>query len=213
MKGKYFVLAALAVAMLVASASAAEITKITGVYYMNDPNGWVGGVVPTSSDVAVFDGTNSVPSGAEEFRALSTYIGGYKVTDITGDLSINSICYNYGFGLDASAATADITFEHFRNNAAGFGPITIAAGRTFTTGILSTAGGKSAYTIPISGGGTMLVTDTATGNSSRVMFDVSGVGTTIGGTGTWRDTGAIRATASESVLIAISLLVLPESVP
>ncbi len=180
------------VGLLVASAmgvQGAEIIKLSvadsGNYYMDFGGAWDGGAVPGSGDVAVFNSTSVPGSSGDTFRALNTYIGGYKITDIQGNLNVNATTYNYGFGVDMSAATADVTFENLRNNAGGGMPITVAAGRTFRTGIISTATGKSAYNMPISGGGTVLVNGSATASSARMMFNVSGAGTTVGGNGTW----------------------------
>ena len=184
MRGKFFILAALSVALLAASANAAEILRLYDSRYLSDANYWDGGVVPGSVDVALFDGTTVPGGGTTAYSCKDVWIGGYKITDIAEDISFDYPTYLYGSGVDMSAATADVTFENLRCNG-GFGPLTVASGRTLTAVDITSASGKSAYTIPISGGGTVLVNNKASATNARMMFDVSGSGTTIGGNGTW----------------------------
>ena len=163
---------------------AAEILRLSGSASLNDINYWSGGVAPGSSDVALFDGTSG--AGGTTYSTTSFYPGGWKFTDIDGPVTISNYGYVYGSGIDMSSATADVSFTgQVRVGNVSFGNITVASGRTLTINNINTSNGKSAYTIGISGGGTMLVNGTATATSSRMMFNVSGAGTTIGGTGTY----------------------------
>lgn len=167
------------------SANAAEILRLPGSNSLSDAAYWVGGVAPGSADVALFDGTSGADTAS--YSTTSFWPGGWKFTDIGGPVTIGNYAYVYGFGIDMSAATADVSFtgEVRVGNAPGFGNINIASGRTLTINNINTSSGKSAWNIGISGGGTMLVNGTATATSSRIMFNVSGTGTTIGGNGTY----------------------------
>jgi fibronectin-binding autotransporter adhesin len=93
---------------------AATITKANNADALNLPSSWVGGVVPTSSDVARWDstvaGANTVNLGA------TTNWAGIEITDVGGPVAIISTVaatLNLGSsGIDMSAATADLTISN-----------------------------------------------------------------------------------------------------
>ena len=177
-------------AITASSAHGAEILKLdSGQLY--DAAGWDGGVLPSTADIGVFDSSTVTTGGGNSFSGSGYYIGGYKVTDIAGPLTINgTTTYVYNGGaIDMSAATADVTFAGtLRTNGPSSGAnftMTVASGRTLTLNYLTFS--RNAYTMPINGGGTILVNgSTDGGGTNRVAFDVTGAGTTIGGTGTWK---------------------------
>jgi len=179
-----------AVLLLSGGAQAADITKLpTGQLY--DAAGWDGGVLPTTADVGVFDSSTVPTAAGNTFSGSNYYIGGYRVTDIAGPLTINgSTTYIYNGGtVDLSNASADMSFlGTLRSNGPYTGAnytLTVAPGRTLTVNSLTYS--RNAYTIPINGGGTILVTtETNGGGTNRVAYDVTDAGTTIGGSGIWR---------------------------
>jgi hypothetical protein len=166
-----------------------EILKLsTGA--LNSAASWNGGVLPTTADIGVFD-SSTVPTGAgNSFDGNAFFVGGYKITDIAGPLSISgATTYIYAGGvIDMSAATADVSFTGtLRTNGPSSGAnytVTIASGRTLT--LNNQTFSRNAYTMPINGGGTLLVNGlTDGGGTNRVAYDVTGTGTTIGGNGSW----------------------------
>lgn len=175
-------------ALVLTSASglhAADILRLSGSTDLSDTAYWTGGALPGSADVASFDGTSGA-GGTTYSTGSGIWPGGWKITDVGSTVTFSGVQYVYGSGVDMSAADADAVFGNIRNNSTGGGgAITIASGRTLTTDYVSTAGGKSWYTLSYSGGGTLIVNNSLAGNSSRLMLDVSGAGTTIGGTGTY----------------------------
>ena len=96
------------------SSHAATITKANNTTALNQPGSWVGGSVPTSSDVARWDstvtGANTVDLGA------TTNWSGIEITDVGGPVAIISTVaatLNLGSsGIDMSAATADLTISN-----------------------------------------------------------------------------------------------------
>ncbi|MFM1904251.1 MAG: hypothetical protein RLZZ440_2151, partial [Planctomycetota bacterium] len=153
-------------AVFTGSLHAADIVKLpAGQLY--DNLGWVGDVLPTTADVGVFDSSTVPTSGGNTFSGSNFYIGGYKITDIAGPLTINgSTTYIYAGGtVDMSAATADVSFiGTLRSNGPSAGAnytLTVAPGRTLTANELTYS--RNAYTIPINGGGTILVTTQTNG--------------------------------------------------
>lgn len=189
MKLRLSVLATLCVAMLAYEANATIITKLsTGALY--DAAGWNGGVLPTTADIGLFDSSTVPSAGGNTFSGSNFYIGGYQVTDIAGNLHINgSTTYIYhGGAVDMSAATADVYFDGtLRTNGPSSGAsyaTIVAPGRKLV--LNNQTFSRNAYTMPINGGGTVLVNGvTDGGGANRVAYDVTGTGTTIGGTGTW----------------------------
>lgn len=171
------------------SAHGAEVLKLnSGNLY--DAVSWNGGVLPTTADIGVFDSSTVPSSSGATFSGSNFYIGGYKITDIEGDLHINgSTTYIFNGGvLDMSAATSDVYFDGtLRTNGPSSGAnytITVASGRTLA--LYQQTFSRNAYTMPINGGGTVLVNgSTNGGGTNRVAYDVTGSGTTIGGTGSW----------------------------
>jgi autotransporter-associated beta strand protein len=174
----------------VASLQAADILKLsTGA--LNDPAGWSGGVLPSATlDNGVFDSSTVPTAAGNSFGGSSFSILGIKVTNIAGPLT-NTATTTYvyiGGGVDMSAAAADVNItQTIRSSGPSAGAsysLIVAPGRTLT--LNNQTFSRNAYTMPINGGGTILVNGlTDGGGVNRVAYDVTGAGTTIGGTGTW----------------------------
>lgn len=189
---KRIVLTAITVLASATISQAVDYLRVPGSVTLSDgsywtTNGLVANATPGNGDVAVFDGATVPDVNPIAYSTATFYPGGWKFADIQGAVSFDGNAYLYGNGVVVETnAAADVTFNALRvGNAPGFGPMTIAPGRTVTTTDISTSSGKSAYTIQISGGGTFFVNGWASATSSRMMFNVSGSGTTIGGNGTW----------------------------
>lgn len=175
-----------ALASCVFTSQAAEILRLPGSTDLTDVTYWDGGVAPGSGDVALFDSTSFSASTGIVYDADNVYCGGYKFTDLNGPVTFTAITYMYGLGIVVSNTTSDLTFVNIRNNlTTPSAPWIIPSGCTVRTTDISCSNGKSYYTIGISGGGTLIVNGSASGNNSRFMFNVSGTNTTIGGNGTY----------------------------
>lgn len=176
---------ALAALSCAAISQATEVLRLPGSTDLSDANYWDGGVPPGSSDVALFDGTTVPDTNSVTYSGGNVYYGGYKFTDINGPISFSMITYldvDPPSGIILTNTHADVHFSYIRSNKGGSFPITVASNCTVRIDTLN--GRYNTYTLPISGGGTVLVNGYA-GGGARMFFDVSGAGTTIGGTGTW----------------------------
>jgi hypothetical protein len=97
--------------LTMSTASAASITKADNSTPLNDTASWVGGLVPASGDVAVWDSTvtaaNTVALGADlDWQGIQVLDPAGTVTISTG----NTLSLGSG-GIDLSAATADLAVE------------------------------------------------------------------------------------------------------
>jgi fibronectin-binding autotransporter adhesin len=142
------------------SSHAATITKTNNADALNLPSSWVGGVVPTSSDVARWDstvtGANTVDLGAAtNWAGIEIVNPGGPVTifsSVAGILSLGAS------GIDMSAATADLMIQNTASPNFGFSPVAsqtwnIPSGRTLIFNNNFTI--RDNATVTINGSGTI----------------------------------------------------------
>lgn len=140
------------------AANAANIIKANNANNLTVGTSWVGGVVPTSADVAVWDSTvtsaNTVSLGA------STNWAGLKIANPSGLVTVASDGFtftNNASGIDMSTATANLTI----NSGLAIGANqtwNIANGRTLTLGSAATSLNGNTYNLTIFGAGTVQLT-------------------------------------------------------
>jgi fibronectin-binding autotransporter adhesin len=115
------------------SSHAATRTKANNADNLNLTSSWVGGVVPTSSDVALWDSTvtsaNTVSLGA------NTNWAGIQILNPGGLVTINGAGGSYQLslgasGIDMSSATADLTLAPTATSL----PLSLAASQTWNIG-------------------------------------------------------------------------------
>lgn len=94
---------------------AANIVKQNNADNLNLTSSWVGGAVPGSGDVAVFD--NTLTSGATNLLGATMYWGGIKVLNPGGSVTVSAgnVLTNGIFGIDMSAATQDLILSNTVN--------------------------------------------------------------------------------------------------
>jgi len=149
--------------LTMSTASAASITKADNTTALNDSASWVGGSVPASGDVAIWDSTvtsaNTVALGADlDWQ-------GIQVLDPAGSVTItagNTLSLGSG-GIDLLAATADLAVE------AGIALTAnqswrAAAGRTIT--LAGDITGSADVTI----GGSVITTNTFLTTTAQPLF-------------------------------------------
>lgn len=135
------------------SARAVEILKGNNTTTLNATGSWVGGVVPGSSDIAVWDSTVGVARSAALGGNLTWQ--GIKVTGATGLQSITTtvgaVLDLGSSGIDLSASNTDMTISAVMNFS-GAQTWSIASGRTLTiapgTGIANTGSANILVTGP-----------------------------------------------------------------
>ena len=177
---------------------AADILRLEGSTDLTDLTYWENGVLPGSTNLALFNestvtDTNGVTytgAGNAAGAGSATWgFGGYKIVNTAGPVTFyeGNVQYYYGLGIVVSNATGGVSFESIRSNKA-----TPSAEWYIHTGDvlranIAAGGSRHYYTIPITGGGSLLVNGSAAVSSgTRMSFNVYGDGTTIGGTGLWQ---------------------------
>jgi len=154
--------------LCVAGSARADVFKADNTTALNDPASWMGGVVPTSSDVAVWDSTvttaNNAPLGAD------TNWAGIKILNPGGLVTIgtgaNILTLGTG-GIDLSLATQDLYLNGAsldvgaNSQAWNLGSRYLRLGAAGLAGALSGSG-----TITIAGSGLVDLNPTAVGASN-----------------------------------------------
>lgn len=147
------------------AASAAEIVKENNTDALNLTTSWVGGVAPTSADVAVWDatvaGANSVALGAD------TSLLGVKITSPGGLVTLGAdanLLTLGASGIDMSGATQNLYLNPLTTTVSGSQTWNVATGRYLRLGNGNLDGQLSGSgTITIAGGGLIDLNPTATG--------------------------------------------------
>lgn len=121
--------------------SQAEIVKDSSNLPLQNPESWVGGVLPGASDVAVWNQSAGTLGLDVTLSSAGTW-GGIKITDIEGPLTIrltSGLNLNTGtnsFGIDMSEATADVALVSSNSSTINWDSsplvVTIAENRTLT---------------------------------------------------------------------------------
>jgi fibronectin-binding autotransporter adhesin len=174
--------AVLAAALPGGAALAADLPWIGTTADMNTGSNWTGGVIPGTTDRAVFDGTSATvnPTFSATFEGSGAGFGGVLMTGAhTAALSINS------------AATAGSVFRLSTPSGitldSGAGPFTMGtSGNAFFLNLNTTAG---TYTFANNSSNTAVIGAQATLNPGGV----STVTGTFTGTGDWQYDGVIRS--------------------
>ncbi|MBC8095288.1 MAG: autotransporter-associated beta strand repeat-containing protein [Akkermansiaceae bacterium] len=151
-------------ALFCSSAQAADVVKADNPDDLNLGTSWVGGVTPTSNDIAVWNST--VTSASFLSLGASTNWAGIRIVNPFDLVTINagSILTNGASGIDMSAATVDLTL----NNAVNLGAAqtwNIAGGRILTLGAanVNSLTGSNLLTKEGAGTLTLIGTNTSTG--------------------------------------------------
>ena len=203
MRGKTKSMAMLLVgafASVALTTQAAEVLRYEGSSDLTDVNYWDGGELPGSTNVALFtsetvldaDGVTYTGAGLKTGAGAATWgFGGYKIVDTAGSVTFSeagTVQYIYGLGVVVSNVTGDVTFDNIRcNKSTPSAEWYVHTDDTLRINYIAAGGGRSYYTIPVTGGGVMLVNvSAAVGSGTRMSFDVYGEGTTIGGIGMWQ---------------------------
>jgi len=94
---------------------AANIVKQNDADNLNLTTSWVGGIVPNTNDVAVFD--NTLPSGATNLLGATLSWSGIKVLNPGGPVTIQvgNVLTNGPSGIDMSSATTDLSLSNTVN--------------------------------------------------------------------------------------------------
>ncbi len=132
----------LSIALAAVSASAATRTKADNLDNLDQGTSWVGGVVPTSSDTALFDSTLSAANTTLSLGTDTNWLG-ISLTSPGAAVTINAInnLILSGGGVDMSTASQDLTLGPTLN-LAGTNTMNIGAGRTLTiSGVISGTNG------------------------------------------------------------------------
>lgn len=157
--------------------SGADLSRANNSNALNLTGAWVGGVVPGSSDIAVWD--SALTTDRANVIGGNLSFGGIKVTNAGGTL--HSINASTGFtltlgssGIDMSAATANLTISAVMDLSASQ-TWNVASGRTLTIGGLNTGAG----TITLSGAGGTFALGASSNGSSTVTATAGplGIGT------------------------------------
>ena len=188
-----FSIAALAYALMAGNTHATTRTKGNNTTNLNLTGSWSGGVVPGSTDIALWDSTvtaaNTVSLGA------NLNFGEIQITNPGGTVTINAgstltLSGVSGVGIDMSSATVDLT-----PNCA----ITLSAAQVWSigSGRTLTLGGSAA----VDNGGFLLAI-TGAGNTTigTVISGTGGLTKGSGSPGTLSLTGANTYTGSTTVL-------------
>ncbi len=130
---------------------AADIVKSNNTTDLNDSNSWVGGVVPTSSDIAVW--SNNVTGANNPSPGANLSFGGLRIVNPGGMVTIGGgYTLTLGSsGVDMSAATQNLTINS-RVSLDADQTWTIAAGRTLQISA-SSAVFTNTYSLAIAGAG------------------------------------------------------------
>ncbi len=162
--------AALLVLFVAASADAATINKANNTNNLNLTTSWTGGVVPGSTDIALWNstvlGANSVSLGSNlNFGEIQvTNPGGLVTLTNTGGFTL-TLSGVSGVGIDMSTATQNLTINSLVS-LGGAQSWNVATGRTLTIG--GNIGGSGALTL--------------SGASSTANFALNGTNNYSGGT-------------------------------
>ena len=160
------------------SAEAVTITKANNTTALNSTGAWVGGVAPTSADIALFDSTVTTAISVSQGTTLTW--ASVQITNPGGTIGIsqntNTLTLNTG-GIDMSSATADLSFNgsggfvRAANN--NFSPtLNVAAGRTLTfNGQFNNQGNTK--TSQLTGSGTIVFNGNA-GSGGAYKFNING---------------------------------------
>ena len=113
--------------------AAAPINKAATGTNLNDVASWVGGVVPTASDIATWD---SASLGAGLTMAAYLPLGGISVGSASSDIDISGGGWlSLGGGIDMSASTVNLTLgTTYGIDYASSSTWTVNAGKTLTVG-------------------------------------------------------------------------------
>lgn len=159
----------------VIQAQAAEIQKANNALTLNSTTSWVGGVVPGSSDIALFDSTVTASKNAAIGGNLSW--AGIKVTDAVGAQAITTTAgYTLTLGssgINMSSATGATLSITANMDLTASQTWNVAAGRSLTVGGVNTGNG----TITLSGGGNFIFGSSSVLSSGVVTSGPLGIGT------------------------------------
>ncbi|MBN2161442.1 MAG: autotransporter-associated beta strand repeat-containing protein [Pontiellaceae bacterium] len=175
----------------VLTAQGADVLRLPDSTDLADTNYWDGGVLPGSDNVALFDATTIYDTNSVSYVGSYSQtwgFGGYKFLNTAGPVSFSdAYSYVYGLGIVVSNADYEITFNSIRHNSTSTAEWYIHTNSVLRAASISAGGGKNWGTLPLVGGGTLVMNGWASvGSSTRLQFDISGGGTTIAGNGTWQ---------------------------
>src|SRR2546423_5809554 len=184
-RGASCLVAALLVLFVVASAAAATINKANNTNNLNLTTSWTGGVVPGSTDIALWNntvaGANNVALGANlNFGEIQiTNPGGLVTISNTGGFTL-TLSGVSGVGIDMSSATRNLTINSLVS-LGGAQSWSVATGRTLTiggniagSGALTLSGASSTANFALNGtnnysGGTTITGGTVTIGTSSAL--------------------------------------------
>ncbi len=174
---------------------AAIITKANNTTALATASSWVGGVLPATTDVMLFDSTITAPLSV---AAPNAFLGGsVQVTTIGGNVALTLSSGTWSLsngGVDMSAASADLTLgsssaAFIRWASANFGGLTVASGRTLTfTAQFSNQGNNK--TITMTGPGNIIFNAAAGGGVAMGFSVTGGANVTMNGAGGWGGTSS-----------------------
>ncbi|MGN6725603.1 MAG: beta strand repeat-containing protein [Tepidisphaeraceae bacterium] len=159
------------------------MTKADNTTSMTSASSWVGGVLPTSTDVGLFDST--IAGSLTTTLSGNFTIGSLQITNPGGNIAIpmsgNWTLTLGSAGIDMSAATVDLTIGSSTAINSGFlrvasanynTPFNIATGRTLTVDTNLTNQGNT-KTLQLTGGGNIVLNGSA-GSGGATSFNVNG---------------------------------------
>ena len=195
--------AGLAVALLLASpAEAADIVKANNTNDLIATGSWVGGVVPGTADIAVWDSTVTAANTVRNTSGSTTFsVAGIRIANPGGPVTLNfrtdsvtqlgTTTSATGTLIDMSAATQNLTFNsgtfglRFNGGSGSTQTFDVAAGRTLTINSPLFSQGNN-KTLQLSGGGTIAIGGVISGSGSNPFgFRINGPTVTLSGANTF----------------------------
>lgn len=191
---------------------AATITHSASTTNFENTASWVGGVVPTSADVALFDGTSVVGNTTMTYNNNSNLtLGGFQITNPEASVTFTIASgRTFTFGgtagsttIDMSAATQDFTITGsgtFRLNTISQ-TWNVAAGRTLTISSNGLTVQGNSKTLSLTGGGNIVINSSLSPSGTNpIGLDVAGANVTLNGSNSWRMNNSVEWRLSSGTL-------------
>jgi MYXO-CTERM domain-containing protein len=188
--------ALLALAALTTPALSLTINKENNTTALNSTGSWVGGVIPSTADTALWDATVTAANSTVS-TGSGLFIQTLKFTNPGGNVVLNLGANTMTIGgggpaieLDMSEATVDVTLNggfYRLDQVTGSHTWNVAANRTLTVNSALSARGNS-KTLELAGAGNIIINGAASGTGTNIIgLNVNGANVTLAGANKWND--------------------------